>query len=238
MGGGLSLGGGCCLDGSRSFHFRSRRMKNAPKDPRQFAILRARQEGRVEALSRVEGRALLDIEEQIGACMKWPHRFTEMMLSTHLRFPERWQLTLFLLGNRCPPTLMAEWFITRGMLKDKAARDQVVDLIRKHRDGSLEQQGRTTWVMSAVAPPTPVWERKHRWDGVGDDLKDKNQIIATPTFAFDWEHQWHWDEAIKMLQAPASSLVRSKSAPPLAPGMIAPHRQPGEGVASSSSDRP
>jgi hypothetical protein len=34
------------------------------------------------------------------------------------------QLTLFLLGNRCPPTLMAEWYVKRGMLKDKSARDQ------------------------------------------------------------------------------------------------------------------
>ena len=46
----------------------------------------------------------------------------------------------------------------------------------------------------------PVWDRKKAWDGVGDPAQDKNQIIVTPSFAFDWEHQWMWSEAIEMLR--------------------------------------
>lgn len=163
--------------------------------------MRQRQAQRIEALSRVEGSLLLDIEEQIGSCMKWPGRFTEMMLSTHLRFPERWQLTLFLLGNRCPPSMMVDWYTQRTMLKDKAARDQVADLIRQHKDGTLEQQGRTTWMLEATVTKPP-WQRKHKWDGVGDPVQDKNQVITTPSFAFDWQHEWHWTSAIQMLKMP------------------------------------
>ena len=165
----------------------------------QYAILRARQASRVEALSRIEGRLLLDIEEHVGSCMKWPSRFTEMMLSTHLRFPDRWQLTLFLLGNRCPPTLIVAWYTDRDMLKDKQARDQVADIIRQHRDGTLEQHGRTTWMMDATEDK-PLILRTHPWDGVGMPAEDKNRTICTPSFAFDWEHQWHWDEAIEKLK--------------------------------------
>ena len=212
-------------------------MSRAPIDTRQFAILRERQAARIEAMGRLEGRCLLDIEEQMGHCMKWPYRFTEMMLSRHLRFPERWQLTLFLLGNRCPPSLFAEWYVKRGMLHDKSARDQVIDIIKKHKSGELEQQGRSTWVMDAMAPPKPVWDRKHPWDGVGEPAEDKNQIIATPTFAFDWEHQWHWDEAIKTLQMPQPA-IREDGSPAVQIVEQIQKRQRVAAAASSSTPPP
>ena len=98
------------------------------------------------------------------------------------------QLTLFLLGNRAPPTLIAEWYVGRKMLKDKSARDQVIDIIKQHKDGKLEQQGRTTWVMDATEDK-PACLRAHAWDGVGDPAEDKTRTISTPTFAFDWEHE-------------------------------------------------
>jgi|EP00966_Prymnesium_polylepis_P211986 hypothetical protein len=96
---------------------------------------------------------------------------------------------------------MVEWYLKRNMLSDRSARDQVADLIRQHKDGTLEQQGRTTWVLDATTTK-PIWERKHKWDGVGDPVKDKNQTIATPSFAFDWQHEWHWTQAIQQLKAP------------------------------------
>tara|TARA_R100000951_G_scaffold114443_2_gene118768 strand:+ start:1287 stop:1874 length:588 start_codon:yes stop_codon:yes gene_type:complete len=167
----------------------------------QRVVMRKRQADRIEAMGRAEGRALLDIEEHIGSCIKWPPHFTEMMLSTHLRFPERWQLTLFLLGNRCPPSLMVEWYLSRNALKDKSARDQVADLIRQHKDGTLEQQGRTTWVLDATED-LPAILRKHKWDGVGMPAENKTRAIFTPSFAFDWQHEWHWDEAIAVLKEP------------------------------------
>lgn len=165
----------------------------------QRAILRERVKKIIESLNRKEGRLLLEIEEQTGAVIYWPYRFAEMMLSTHLRFSERWQLTLFLLGNRTPPRKIAEWYVARKMLKDKAARDQVIDLIKQHMTGKLEENGRSTWVMNATVDK-PLFIRKHAWDSVGDPAEDKNQVIATPTFAFDWEHQWMWTDAIDILR--------------------------------------
>ena len=167
----------------------------------QRALIRRRQVDRIEAMGRLEGRLLLDIEEQIGPCLKWPARFTELVLCSHLRFTERYQLTLFLLANRLPPTLMVEWYLARGMLKDKNARDQVADIIKQHKDGTLEQQGRTSWVMNATVSK-PLSQRKHPWDGVGEPAEDKTQIIATPSFACDFQHEHHWTEAIKMLKMP------------------------------------
>ena len=58
------------------------------------ALIRRRQVDRIEAMGRLEGRLLLDIEEQLGPCLKWPARFTELVLCSHLRFTERYQLTL------------------------------------------------------------------------------------------------------------------------------------------------
>jgi hypothetical protein len=165
------------------------------------AVIRKRQKERIEAMGRTIGRCLLDIEEHLGSCLYWPSRFTEAMLTTHLRFPDRWQLTLFLLANRCPPKLMIEWYMSRGMLKDKSARMQVADLLHKHMNGTLEKQGYTTWIMQATSTK-PVWERKHKWDGVGDPVQDKVQVISTPSFAEDYQHQHHWDEAIDMLKLP------------------------------------
>ncbi len=82
---------------------------------------------------------------------------------------------------------------------------QVADIIRQHKDGTLEQQGRTTWIMEATVSKPP-WERKHRWDGVGEPAEDKNQTIATPSFAFDWQHELYWTDAIKTLKMPAPAV--------------------------------
>lgn len=175
--------------------------------------MRRRQVERIEAMNRIEGRILLDVEEQVGSCLKWPNQFTEMMLSSKLHFPERWQLTLFLLGNRCPPTLITEWYLKRNLLSDKSARDQVADIIRQHKDGKLEQQGRTTWIMNATVSKPP-WDRKHKWDGVGDPAEDKKQTISTPSFAFDWQHEWHWTEAVRMLKEPLTPPPKKHCAMP------------------------
>jgi len=169
--------------------------------PQQYAVMRQRQTDRIECMGRLEGSLLLDIEQNVGSCLKWPTHFTEMMLSNHLSFEERWPLTKFLLGNRCPPTLMVEWYLKRGMLSDKSARDNVADIIRQHKDGTLERQNRTTWIMGATVTK-PLWERKHKWDGVGDPTYDKKQVIETPSFASDWKHQYYWTDAINTLKMP------------------------------------
>lgn len=166
----------------------------------QHAMARMRQQKTIEQLNTKDGKMLLCIEEQIGKCLQWPSRFTEAFLSSHLRFPNRWQLTLFLLGNGLDPKLIVEWYEQRKVLKDKSARTQVADLIQKHKNGTLEAQGRTTWVMEATSTK-PVWERKHKWDGVGDPIENKVQLIETPHFASDYQHEVYWTEAIERLRS-------------------------------------
>jgi hypothetical protein len=88
-------------------------MKSAGSFAREMSAgnPRRRQAELIETMSRADGSLLRDIEQQIGPCLRWPSKFSDAMLSPHLRFPERWQLTLFLLGNRVPPTLIVEWYI-------------------------------------------------------------------------------------------------------------------------------
>jgi hypothetical protein len=68
-------------------------------------------------------RKLLDrVEEQVGSLCRFPVELREMFLSRHLHYAARFRLTVFLLANRCPPTLVAEWYTVRRMLKDNLSR--------------------------------------------------------------------------------------------------------------------
>ncbi len=161
----------------------------------------------IEALASRDSELLATIEDLIGRVITWPWRFTDAMLSTHLRFAERWKLTAFLLANRLPPTIIAKWYLQRGMLKDKAARNEIINIIRQHKDGTLERKGYTTWVMDAVATKS-VLHKKSVYDGVGDPIGvswdtdqiwKHNHVIETPSFAFDWQFNSQWDEAVLLL---------------------------------------
>lgn len=157
------------------------------------------EEMQVLALSDRDRLRLEDISDLIGSFAYWPAHMRSRMLSTHLKFQDRYQLTLFLLANRCPPFLIAEWYITRRMLKDKSARMQVADIIRQHRDGKLQEHGRTAFVMKATETLPRAERGRYEWQGVGDTPACKVQTIATPNFAFDAVHSIHWDEALGML---------------------------------------
>lgn len=145
-------------------------------------------------MGRKELRHLQTIEDLVGCITRWPSHMREMMLSTHLRFRERFQLTLFLLGNWLPPLVMVEWYIMRGMLKDRSARDNVADLIRQHMAGELETKGYMVWQMGATRNK-PAALREHRWDGVGEDDPDKLRVllpipldVTSPWNTCSWEH--------------------------------------------------
>ena len=120
----------------------------------------------------------------VGPLNLWPVNIAEAVVSTHLTFESRFQLTLFLLGNRVPPCVFTEWFLKRSMLEDASARRHVAGILLAHKTGKLEADSKTTWVVGAV-------------DKEGNELKDKNQVIATPDFA--QEEPQYWDEAIKKL---------------------------------------
>ena len=125
-------------------------------------------------MDREQQRMLTTIEDLIGKLILWPAHLRTMFLSSHLRYSERFQLTLFLLGNWLPPLLIAEWYMKRNMLKDRSARDNVAGLIKQHMRGELEQKGYVVWTLAA--PKTkPRALREHKYDGVGDDVSDKLQ---------------------------------------------------------------
>jgi len=151
--------------------------------------LRATQNTQVDKLPRAEAAFLARIEEQCGKMFGkdgWPLLETSMMLSNHLKFNERFRLTTFLLGNRCPPQMIAEWYKMRGMLRDHSAVEHVKSIIKAHMLGSLEADGKTVWSTQATADPMHPSLRKHRWDGVGvAEEGDKTRPLCTPTFAHD-----------------------------------------------------
>lgn len=153
-----------------------------------------------------------ELVDHVGPLNRWPVNMAEAIVSTHLTFQQRFQLTLFLLGNRVPPTVFIAWFLRRNMLKDISARRHVAGILLAHKTGKLEADGKTTWVVGAV-------------DKEGNELKDKNQVIATPRFADD-EPQY-WDEAIKKLNmGNAAATLPMVDWHPLSVNAILPYRMP------------
>jgi hypothetical protein len=95
--------------------------------------------GQVEALSAKDSTLLNGIVQSVGPLTQWPVHTMTQMLSNHLMYQQRMNLTFFLLGNACPPDLLAEWYIQRGMLRDDSARRQVADFIKQHKAGQLQR---------------------------------------------------------------------------------------------------
>jgi len=144
-----------------------------------------------------------NIEEHMGPIIEWPLKQAEMLLSRHLNNSQRMQLTYFMLGNGCQPDVYAQWITLRGMLRDKSARDSIVYILEAHKTGKLEGAGKQTWCMRATLPN-------------GDTPKgmDKVRTVKTPHFAFDWQHQHYWDDAI--------AIVKNGTSPPGATPLVYP----------------
>ena len=85
--------------------------------------------------------------DYVGPLSQWPLRMAEAVVSTHLPYKLRFQLTLFLLGNRVPPAIITEWYLRREMLKDESARRHVAGILLAHKSGKLEKDCRTTYVV-------------------------------------------------------------------------------------------
>ena len=129
------------------------------------------------------------IEEHMGPLSEWPLIKAEMLLSRHLNNSQRMQLTYFMLGNGCQPDVYAQWITLRGMLRDKSARDSIVYILEAHKTGKLEGAGKQTWCMRATLP-----------NGDAPRGMDKVRKVKTPHFAFDWQHQHYWDDAIAIVK--------------------------------------
>ena len=159
-------------------------------------------------LTATEFDALVD---HVGPLNRWPINMAEAIVSTHLTYQPRFQLTLFLLGNRVPPTVFTAWFLSRNMLRDVSARRHVAGILLAHKTGKLEADGKTAWIVNAV-------------DREGNDVLDKNQVVVTPRFAH--EEPQYWDEAVKKLNTGCAYAVL----PPedwqlLSADVILPYRQ-------------
>ena len=166
----------------------------------------------VYAMSPSIAADLDELVDHVGPLVCWPVHVAEAVVSTHLTYQSRFQLTLFLLGNRVPPALFVSFFLKRHMLRDVSARRHVAGLLLAHKTGKLEAEGKTAWIVGAV-------------DGAGNALTDKNQVIATPRFAA--EEPQYWDEAIKKLNSadPAAVLAQEEWLK-LETNVILPHRMP------------
>ena len=129
------------------------------------------------------------IEEHAGSIQNWQWNMAERLLSKHLRYNDRFQLTLFMLQNKVPPALIAQWYIKRKMLSDQSARMHVAGIIKAHMTGELEEKCITAQMMDAT-------------DRAGNPLPycATQFPVYTPNFAYDWQHQHFWEEAIEMLK--------------------------------------
>lgn len=155
-------------------------------------------------------KKLQAIEEQIGSLLLWPLSLQRDMLGSHLLFPKRFQLTLFLLGNRCPPVLMAEWYLLRGMLKDQSARDNIIELIKQHKNGRLDKYSVRPVHKPSVSIPAMFSTARNRWSEIGV-TSDQLQIpVETPTWSED--HDYFWTDAIDLIKFQTSLRVKRKRA--------------------------
>eukprot|EP00966_Prymnesium_polylepis_P336941 7391819-Prymnesium_polylepis.2 len=158
----------------------------------------------VESLPAAHARLLAVIEDKMGAAVKqWPDDPRTKMLGSRLDFKGRFSLFLFAVGNQCPPELFVDWVITRKLLRFQESANHLIGVVKAHKTGMLEQQGKTYWDL---------------------DARDVRTII-TPTFAAEVDPSYmckldgngvevmppgceFWDRAIKKLEAHAGTLLR------------------------------
>ena len=156
-----------------------------------------------ELMQDTKYKSILDsIKNSVGPWQLWPAHQLQNLLSKHLVRHGRFDLTKFILANRCPPNEYANWLLLRGSLWDKSARDHVADLIKQYTDGRLEKH--TTWHLPhmVTVDSVPRAERKHPWDGVGNPPMSTSecvQHIATPSRATLAEFAWMYTKAVSAL---------------------------------------
>ena len=126
----------------------------------------------IRELGRGNASALNRLEEHLPPILEWPYHMRDIMLSMEtFKYSQRFRVAIFLLGNRVPPRVIAEYMKPR--LRDKSAREHVATLMKAHRDG--------------------VARRWHFFD-----LATRRQTeLCTPTFAVAFPQ--FWNEAIAIL---------------------------------------
>jgi hypothetical protein len=140
------------------------------------AQLRAQLDLAYEDIKRLRGaqrEIFARMVSMIGELEEWPPEKLPLLLSKHLTSPDRWELTVFVLSNRCAPATYAEWLLARGCLKDKSAREHVADLIKKHLEGRLffgdGSPMKSKHLASHYTEDKEEKKRMYTFDGVGTD---------------------------------------------------------------------
>ena len=152
----------------------------------QCAAHKAFMEERFLELRVAERKLLGELLEHAPPLEQWPWWASEMLLSRHLRYNDRKQLTLFILINRIPPVKYAEWLQVRKVLKDDNARNHVASLIHEHKTGAIEAKGYTSVCVDRTLEN-------------GDPHPTKRTVVKTP-YEFALSEPHHWDAAIRMLK--------------------------------------
>ena len=136
-------------------------------------------------MSPVDRLLLRRVTDQVGCLGDWPVGCVEDLLSTHLTFTKRFTLTVFLLGNRCPPVLIAEWMLRRRQLHNFDARKHVIGILQAHKSSTLEDK--TFWEIEGTTPS-------------GDPRPPQAVNLITPSFSSEPRWAFFWQDAIKMLE--------------------------------------
>ena len=119
----------------------------SPTSEKHFALL---QEIGLLQSSKGKPRELLKtIADCVGKFSEWRNQELGMLLCRHLKHTAngacgalkhpRFSLTTYLLENRVPPDVVVEWYLLRGMLKDRFARDGVRSIIEAWWHGRLSR---------------------------------------------------------------------------------------------------
>ena len=172
-------------------------------------------------LSPVEVKILLELLDHLGpdwespmegkitVLARVPQKYAQALLSTHLKFKERRELTVFLLANRVPPTLLVKWYTVRKMLHDFSAKKDVADLLAKFAKGELDGQAQFTTFhinLRSTAPVNYIDEdgNMKSMSTTGYMPNGDYEYVCTPSF---WKDCWKdfgcipidFDAAVKTL---------------------------------------
>jgi len=172
-------------------HEAARKQKLELRERQRASVAKA-----ISGLKNNERNILARVENEIGPLLSWPHAEATLMLKDHIVMAERFRLTLFLLGNGLNPTTLAEWMITRRMLRDDSARNHICSMLDAHRTGKLEAKQYTTYVMLAGMPPS----KEFPYGSLATKAKDRVMVVAKPNFADLPECLHFWENAKRMLK--------------------------------------
>lgn len=176
----------------------------SPASDRRALLL---QEVELLQMSKGRGRKLLStISDCVGKFSEWRNQELCLLLRRTLKHTDhgakgvlkhpRFSLTTFLLENRVPPIVVVEWYIERGMLRDRAARDHVRSIIEQWWAGQLARQRAYHMPWRITTTPPTMFERweadtpiSDRGGDTVDDCRCAVKCLTRCKFG-DWDEHY------------------------------------------------